>query len=106
MKQKMAGRKIALVTDNMDVFTKVVIPAHKLDRLFDVIVNSSDYREIRKDILWSIAFERLGDGIGYADSLLIEDGETEPERFRQLGGYSCQYSNDELFSKWVHSINW
>jgi len=103
--QKAAGRKTALVTDNMDVFTKVVVPAHGLDQLFDVILNSSDFHETRKDVLWPIAFERLGGGIGYATSLLIEDGETEPAMFRASGGYACQYVNDENFLNWL-TLNW
>ena len=100
--QKAAGRKTALVTDNMDVFTQVVVPAHGLDQLFDVILNSSDFHEIGKDVLWPIAFERLGGGIGYANSLLIEDGETEPAMFRALGGYAYQYLDDEKFISWLH----
>jgi hypothetical protein len=98
--QKKTHRKTALVTDNMDVFTKVVVPAHHLDQLFDVILNSSDHHEIRKEVLWPIAFERLGGGIGYANSLLIEDGETEPALFRELGGNAYQFRSDELFWDW------
>ena len=106
LEQKLTGRKIALVTDNMDVFTRVVVPAHKLERIFDVIINSADVHEIRKDILWPLAFERLDNGIDYGNSLLVEDGETEPALFRQLGGYAYQYTNDKAFSKWVKSIDW
>jgi FMN phosphatase YigB (HAD superfamily) len=104
--QKAAGRKTALVTDNMDVFTKVVVPSHGLERLFDVILNSADFHEIRKEFLWPIAFERLGGGIGYANSLLIEDGENEPTKFRALGGYACQYSNDAAFLEWLDAVQW
>jgi FMN phosphatase YigB (HAD superfamily) len=104
--QKTARRKTALVTDNMDVFTKVVVPAHGLEALFDVILNSSDFHEICKEVLWQIAFERLGGGIGYANSLLIEDGETEPVLFRALGGYAYQYSNDTFFLEWLDSVHW
>jgi hypothetical protein len=104
--QKAAGRKTALVTANMDVFTKVVVPAHRLDALFDVILNTSDFHEIRKDFLWPIAFERLGGGIGYANSLLIEDGETEPAMFRAQGGTAYQYSNDEAFLSWLSPLDW
>ncbi len=106
LEQRMAGRKTALVTDNMDVFTNVVVPSHKLDRIFDVIVNSSDIGEIDKEILWPIAFERLDSGIGYGNSLLIEDGETEPAKFRQQGGYAFQYKDEKSFSKWVKSFDW
>ncbi|MGB8214943.1 MAG: hypothetical protein WCE68_15450 [Anaerolineales bacterium] len=104
--QKVAHRKAALVTDNMDVFSKVVVPAHGLDQLFDVIVNSSDFHEIDKEALWPIAFERLGGGIGYANSLLVEDGEHEPRLFQALGGYAHQYSNDATFLEWLDSIHW
>ena len=104
--QKRAGRKIALVTDNLDVFTQVVVPAHRLDRLFDVIVNSSDFHAIDKERLWPIAFERLGGGIGYAESLLIEDGEYEPARFRRLGGSAYQYSTESAFLDWLASVPW
>jgi FMN phosphatase YigB (HAD superfamily) len=104
--QKAAGRKTALVTDNMDVFSKVVVPSHGLEGLFDVILNSADYHEIRKEFLWPIAFERLGGGIGYTNSLLIEDGESEPAMFRRLGGQAHQYTNDKTFEMWLDSIHW
>ncbi len=104
--QKPAGRKTALVTGNMDVFTKVVVPAHGLDQLFDVILNTADFGEIRKEVLWPMAFERLGGGIGYANSLLIEDGESEPAKFRALGGLAYQYRNDGLFLDWLKTVNW
>jgi len=83
----------------------VVVPAHGLDQLFDVILSSSDFHETRKDVLWPIAFERLGGEIGYTNSVLIEDGETEPTMFRALGGYACQYVNDEKFLNWL-TLNW
>jgi FMN phosphatase YigB (HAD superfamily) len=104
--QKAAGRKTALVTDNMDVFSKVVVPCHGLEALFDVILNSADFHEIRKELLWPIAFERLGGGIRYANSLLIEDGETEPAMFRALGGLAHQYTDDKAFIAWLDSIHW
>ena len=104
--QKAARRKTALVTDNMDVFTRVVVPSHGLDQLFDVILNSADFHEVRKELLWLIAFERLGGGIGYANSLLIEDGESQPAMFRALGGVAHQYSNDAAFLEWLESIHW
>ena len=104
--QKGAGRKTALVTANMDVFTKVVVPCHQLHQVFDVILNTSDYRELRKERLWPIAFQCLGNNIHYGNSLLIEDGLTEPAKFRKLGGYAYQYSTDELFLEWLHAIGW
>ena len=104
--QKAAGRKTALVTDNMDVFSKVVVPAHGLQALFDVILNSCDFHEIRKEVLWPLAFERLGGGIGYENSLLIEDGESEPALFRRMGGQAHQYSTDKAFLEWLDGVDW
>jgi phosphoserine phosphatase len=104
--QRGTGRKTALVTANMDVFTRVVVPAHHLDQIFDVILNTSDYRVLSKDVLWPLAFERLGPGIHYANSLLIEDGTKEPALFRKHGGEAYQYSTDYAFQGWLNSIGW
>jgi len=104
--QRELGRKTAIVTGNMDVFTKIVVPCHHLADKFDVIINSFDYREIDKSVLWAKAFERLGDGIGYGRSLLIEDGEKNVMKFRKHGGYAYQYTNDKQFLTWLQSIGW
>ena len=99
--QRAAGRKTALVTANMDVFTKIVVPAHGLDQIFDVILNSADHHELRKELLWDRAFALLGDGIDYGNSLLIEDSEKELTLFRSRGGLAVQYQNDERFREWL-----
>ena len=103
LSQRDQGRKTALVTANMDVFTKVVVPSHALSQVFDVILNTSDYKELRKEILWPVAFEMLGEGIHYDNSLLIEDGPKEPALFRAQGGYAYQYHNDEQLAQWLRS---
>ena len=99
--QRSLGRRTAIVTANMDVFSDVVVPAHRLDEKFDVIINSSDYGEFDKRVLWPIAFKALGDDIHYGNSLLIEDGSKEPELFRGCGGFAYEYTNDESFLKWL-----
>lgn len=106
LEQRQQGRKTAIVTGNMDVFTKVVVPYHDLAAQFDVIINSFDYREIDKSVLWVRAFELLGGGIGYSQSLLIEDGQGNVEKFRAHGGYAYQYENDESFQAWLKSVGW
>jgi hypothetical protein len=90
----------------MDVFTRVVVPSHRLDTIFDVILNSADYGELRKDRLWPIAFEMLGRGIGYHNSLLIEDGPQEPALFRANGGDAYQYEDDDRFRAWLKTAGW
>ena len=106
MQQRAAGRKTAIVTGNMDVFTKVVVPCHKLGERFDVIINSFDYGVIDKNMLWPKAFEILGNGMGYRQSLLIEDGANNVRKFRANGGYAHQYENDELFLSWLEAVKW
>jgi len=101
---KERGPKTALVTANMDVFTEVVVPAHGLNKLFDVILNTADCRELRKEVLWPIAFKMLGDDIGYHNSLLIEDGEDSPGKFRERGGWAYQYNGDAEFAAWLNSV--
>ena len=101
--QRSQGRRTAIVTANMDVFSDVVVPSHGLDEKFDVIINSSDYGEFDKRVLWPIAFKALGDDIHYGNSLLIEDGSKEPELFRGCGGFAYEYTNDESFLKWLKS---
>jgi hypothetical protein len=104
--QRAQNRKTALVTANMDVFTKVVVPAHQLDTVFDVILNTADYGELRKEILWDHAFRLLGDNHGYPTSLLIEDGPKEPALFRARGGAAYQYTDDPAFCDWLAAMHW
>ena len=96
--------KDRLVTGNMEVFTQIVVPSHHLDQMFNAIVNSSDYGEGRKEILWPIAFSQLGPGYTYANSLLIEDSIGNVERFRALGGVAHHYTNDQELLRWLSSM--
>ena len=97
--------KSALVTANMDVFSDVVVPSHGLDDLFDVIVNSADVGTCDKTVLWPLAFNSLGCGISYRDSLLIEDGEKNPAAFRKLGGMAHQYLGEGEFCGWLDGVD-
>jgi FMN phosphatase YigB (HAD superfamily) len=99
--QRRRGRKAALVTGNMEVFTEIVVPTHHLDQVFDTIVNSSDYGEGRKEVLWPIAFAQLGPVYTYANSLLIEDSMGNVERFRALGGAAHHYTSDRELMRWL-----
>ena len=103
IEQKNKGIATALVSINMDVFTKTVVPAHGLENIFDVIVNSFDYKETRKGVLWDIAFGKLGDGVTFSNSLLIDDGADNVKLFKELGGWAYQYRGDETFIEWLSS---
>lgn len=98
--QRAQGRHSVLATVNMDVFTRVVAPAHGFDRVFDVVVNSADFGTEDKNALCDIAFSRL-EGCTFQNSLMIDDSARVTEAFRNRGGIAYQYTSDEAFAEWV-----
>jgi len=102
--QRTQGRHTALVTVNMDVFTRVVVPAHGFDRVFDVVVNSADYGTEDKNALCEIAFGQLDD-CTFEDSLLIDDMPKCLDAFRARGGMAHQYTTDAAFAEWTLSFD-
>jgi FMN phosphatase YigB (HAD superfamily) len=98
---KGTGIKTALVTNNIDLFTEVVVPFYNLNTLFNVVINSADCKSDNKSELWPIAFQKIGYKINYHESILIEDGEKWPSTFEQHGGKTCRYSNDNDFLTWI-----
>lgn len=84
----LSGRKVALVTDNMDIFNTVTISKHKLDEIFPVIVNSCDHGMMKHEHegkLFDIALEKLGVG-SYDRTLLIDDSIRVRPVFENKGG--------------------
>lgn len=100
--QQAQGRQTALVTLNMDVFSRVIAPSLGFYKVFDVVINSSDYRTDDKVRLWELAFAQL-DGCTFANSLLIDDKQKYVERFQACGGQAYQYTTDAAFAKWEQS---
>ncbi len=91
---KSSGKKIGIVTDNMDVFTKITIPNHRLNTLFDVIINSADHGLLKKDEngkLFDITLATLEEKI--ENSLMIDDSESTIKLYRQKGGRGFVYKS-------------
>lgn len=89
---KMSGKKIGIVTNNMDVFTQITIPTHQLDIVFDGIINSADHGLLKKDNegkLFDIALTILGENI--ENSLMIDDSEQTIELYKKKGGHGFIY---------------
>lgn len=103
VEQNKKGKTTAMVTVNMDIFTEIVVPAHGLKKIFDVIVNSFDYKDTRKENLWKIAFRKIGGDISFSNSLLIDDIKENVELFTELGGHAYQYQDDKHFHEWLCS---
>ena len=105
--QREAGRKLALVTGNADIFRDVIVPAHGLDDAFDAIVSSADFKAQlgSKQLMWDRAFETLGSEYGYDGALLVEDTLKEVRLFRELGGRAYHYRDDPAFAQWLDSAD-
>lgn len=99
--QRAAGRRTALVTLNMDVFSRVIVPAHGLAEVFDVIVCSADHGELDKERLFEVAFRQLGPEFGFGNSLLVDDSERNIQVFRRHGGMGHRYTDDVMFRRWL-----
>ncbi|MEK7482449.1 MAG: HAD family hydrolase [Patescibacteria group bacterium] len=93
---KLSGRKIGIVTNNMDVFSEITVGNHQLDKLFDIIVNSADYGRLKKDNngeLFDIAFATLNGSI--KNSLMIDDSASVIELYERRGGKGFLYKDFE-----------
>ena len=101
LEQREVGRKTALVTINMDVFSEVVVPSHELDSVFDLVLNTADHRTLDKSILWRKAFGAFGPEFSFETSVLIDDSPKQISRFRSLGGHAYQYEGDQALQAWL-----
>jgi FMN phosphatase YigB (HAD superfamily) len=102
-KLKQKDIKVALVTNNMDVFSEITVPAKQLDKTFPIIINSYEYRLMKQDKngrLFDIALKLLGLD-SYQGVLLVDDTLAYCEIFKNKGGQIYQYANQEDFFKWV-----
>jgi FMN phosphatase YigB (HAD superfamily) len=91
---KLSGKKIGIVTDNMDIFSEIVIKKNRLDKIFDIVINSADYGVLKKDQngkLFDIALFSLNEKI--ENSLLIDDSRSVVELYERKGGHGFVYKN-------------
>ncbi|MFH0739963.1 MAG: HAD family hydrolase [bacterium] len=89
------NKKIALVTDNMDVFSEVIAKKHKLSEIFDVVVNSADHGCLKAEQngrLFEEALKVLDEEIG--ECLFIDNSPRNVEAFKQKGGQGFLYNNN------------
>lgn len=99
--QPSAHRKTALVTANMDVFSDIVVPAHGLDELFDLILNTADHHTLDKAKLWQKSIDSFGPGHSISTTLLIDNSPAMVEQFHNLGGWAYHYTDDNSFRHWL-----
>ncbi len=90
---KIKGIKVGLVTNNMDVFSEITVANHKLSKLFEVIVNSSDYGMLKKDNygeLFDVVLAQLNEDV--QNTLMIDDSSAVVELYRKKGGEGFLYT--------------
>jgi FMN phosphatase YigB (HAD superfamily) len=100
---KRRGIRIALVTNNMDIFDEITIPEKNLDDIFPVIINSFDYKLMKQDEngkLFDIALGKLGLD-SYLGVYLVDDSPTYCTIFAAKGGNAYQYSGQKEFELWL-----
>ena len=97
--RRQQGLKQAIVTINADIFSDVVVPHYRLDMQFDVIINSCDYGSLDKVELSKHVFAHYGGGIGFHNTLLIDNSKTHLERFTEHGGKTYLFTNDTQFQE-------
>lgn len=97
------GKNIALVSNNMDVFTDITVKRLQLDKVFPVIINSFDYGLLKHDDnarLYDIAMTKLGVS-SYQDALLIDDSSKAREVFAAKGGNVYAFENYNDLISWL-----
>ncbi|HOV14459.1 MAG TPA: hypothetical protein PK771_09265 [Spirochaetota bacterium] len=99
------GYFTAIATINSDIFNSDVIPGLELNKYFDCIINSFDYKIAEKHILCKIAMDKIDKNLNYNDCLLIDDTEENVNKFISMGGKGYRYTNDEEFEKWLKDKN-
>lgn len=100
------GRRAALVSNNMDILTTLIISNHKLNEVFEVIVNSADYGLLKTDQkgkLFDIVMGKMRIN-NYSSALLIDDSPKVRPIFEAKGGHVFTYSNFDNFIKWARRV--
>lgn len=94
LKQK--GIKVAVLTDNMDVFEKFLVPKYDLNSVFDYIFTSNSYKKLKLDdnaSLLSDIFDIVG--VKARETLLVDDSD-------DIGFYMhCYGGNFYLYEKYT-----
>jgi putative hydrolase of the HAD superfamily len=90
------GYRMALLTNNVrewEPHWRAMVP---VDEIFEVIVDSA-YVGLRKPEpeIYELTVERLGDGIGPADCLFVDDVEVNVDAARELGMRAVHFQSNE-----------
>ncbi len=89
LKLRKKGVKVFIATDNMDSFTRWTVPAMKLDKIFDGVLNSHNLKALKKDFKAekSLFFEKFlkDNKIKPGESIIIDDAEDRERKIERSG---------------------
>jgi FMN phosphatase YigB (HAD superfamily) len=97
-KQRKKGLKIAIYTDNMDVFSLITIPQKKLNKYFDEIHSSFALKELKRDNnqhLLNSLLKKLD--ARPEEVLILEDNGYIKENFRKQGFNFFQFYRKDSY---------
>lgn len=95
--------KTVLLTDNIDVFDTIIVPYKKLDTIFSLIINSSNFgcrKYERQGFLFDIALNRMNHK-NYKTALLVDNSDKSCAAFKRKGGYAYRYHDKDSFMNWA-----
>lgn len=105
---KKQWRKIALVTNNMDVFDKITVPHNTLHEVFPIIINSCNYGVLKHEEngkLFDIVMGKLWH-TEYNKVLLIDDSKKARETFEKKWWKTFAYSTfDEFYLRAKNNLS-
>lgn len=102
---KEKGFKIAIVSDNMDIFSEVTVPHQKFDQLFDAVFNSADHGLLKQDEHGKL-FQHVASilEVPIEQSIFIDDSKNNVDLFRELGGRAITHTDPESTRKHLSSL--
>ncbi len=104
---KSKGIKTAIMTDNMDVFEKYLVPHFKLNNHFDLIYSSSTHKRLKKDNNWQTPAEVMSLlNSNLNNSLFIDDWEEICDYIQSQNGYSYLYQRGNNESDFADFHTW
>lgn len=95
--------KVAILTDNMDVFTDILVPHNNLRQLFDEIFSSFEYRKLKADNDGEFIKEALDTlQINPKETAIVDDWDEIGRIFTNWGGHFFLYKNNfRDFRNWL-----
>lgn len=94
---------VVLITGNMDCFSRFTSPSLQLNKYFDVIVNSSDEKQLKTDEDGASFLKYVRGEIG--DAILIEDSEKSCQTFKNIGGKPYQIKQPSDIFTYLKSVS-